>query len=84
LILAPITLCAPFCKFFFQILYNAEGEETREIEAKWLLTNHQASVGFILVDLLARFYEAKSSMGLERKYIRYGEESISKFQMEMR
>jgi hypothetical protein len=36
------------------------------------------------VDLLARFYEAKSSMGLERKYIRYGEESISKFQMEMR
>jgi hypothetical protein len=28
-----------------------------------------------LVDLIARFYESKSSMALERKYIRYGEAS---------
>jgi hypothetical protein len=36
-----------------------------------------------LVELILRFYEADSSMALEMKYVRYGEESISKFKMEM-
>jgi hypothetical protein len=36
-----------------------------------------------LVDLILRFYEAESSMALEMKYVWYGEESISKFKMEM-
>jgi hypothetical protein len=37
-----------------------------------------------VVDLILRFYEAESSMALEMKYIRYREESISKFKMEMK
>ena len=36
-----------------------------------------------LVELILRFYEAKSSMVLEMKYVWYGEESISKLKMEM-
>jgi hypothetical protein len=36
-----------------------------------------------LVELILRFYEAESSMALEMKYVRYGEERISKFKMEM-
>jgi hypothetical protein len=36
------------------------------------------------LEFIARFYESESSMALERKYIRYRKESISKFQMEMK
>jgi hypothetical protein len=36
-----------------------------------------------LVELILGFYEAESNMALEMKYVRYGEESISKFKMEM-
>jgi hypothetical protein len=35
------------------------------------------------VELILKFYEVESSMALEMKYVRYGEESISKFKMEM-
>jgi hypothetical protein len=34
---------------------------------------------YFLVEFIARFYEFESNMALERKYIQYGEESISKF-----
>jgi hypothetical protein len=37
----------------------------------------------VLVELILRFYEAESSMALKMKYVRYGEEGISKFKMEM-
>jgi hypothetical protein len=37
----------------------------------------------VLVGLLERFYEHESSMSLERKYIQYGEEGITKFKIEM-
>jgi hypothetical protein len=36
-----------------------------------------------LVELILKFYEAESNMILKMKYVRYKEESISKFKMEM-
>jgi hypothetical protein len=79
-----------FCKFFFQEIYNAKGEETREIEAEkrrqQLMAPDEPSSECkkFLVGLVARFYEAESNMALEMKYIRYEEESISKFNTEMK
>jgi hypothetical protein len=36
-----------------------------------------------LVELFLKFYEVERNMALEINYVRYGEESISKFKMEM-
>jgi hypothetical protein len=78
-----------FLQVFLQILHDAKRKETRKNEVE-KGSNLQApnkpssECRDFLVDFLEIFYEAESSMALERKHIPYGEKNISKFQMEMR
>jgi hypothetical protein len=59
-------------------------KQRKEASTNKVLNKPSRECKEFLVGLLARFYEVESSMALEMKYIRYGEESISKFKTEMK
>jgi uncharacterized iron-regulated protein len=79
-----------FAGFSFKYFMMQKGKKQEKLKQKKEAATNRApdkpssKRRDFLVDFLARFYKAKSSMALERKYIRHGKESISKLQMEMR
>jgi hypothetical protein len=78
-----------FCRCFFKYLTMPKTKKKDKMKTKAegsgksLLVEPSSECKEFVVALIARFYERESTMSLESCYIRYAEEGITKFKMDM-
>ena len=74
-----------FASIFFKYLtmLNDKMKTKTERSSKSLFVESSSEYKEFIIILIARFYEHESIMSLESCYVRYAEEGITKFKMNM-